>query len=316
MRIHPAFFAFWALACASAPTAAPVPASQAAPAASAAAAAPVPVPPFQPRSFSVKVVGAGRPIVFIPGLACDGSVWDDTVAHLAGKFQAHIVTLSGFAGSAPMDDQPLLPTARTELIEYIQRTHLERPILVGHSLGGFLAYWIAETAPALIGAAIAVDGAPNIGTLLDPTATAEVIRARAEAFARPMATMPRDEFAPAIQMFLGHTMASAVDAARIGAAASKSDPRTVSDAMLFMFATDLRPDLPKIQAPVLLIAADTNGEVPRGPLEASWRAQVDAIPRHEIVFIEHSKHFVMLDQPTAFQQALDRFLAGEISSQR
>ena len=58
-------------------------------------------------------------------------------------------------------------------------------------------------------------------------------------------------------------------------------------------------------------SADTNGAVPREPLEASWRAQVDGIPRHEIVFIEHSKHFVMLYQLSAFQQALDHFLAGK-----
>jgi len=300
MRIHPAFLSLWALACASAPR--PMPA---------AAPAPAPLPVFQARSFTVKVAGAGRPIVFIPGLACDGSVWDETVAHLAGKFQTHVVTLSGFAGRPPLDDQPLLPTVRTELIDYVQRNHLERPILVGHSLGGFLAYWISETAPALIGAAIAVDGAPNIGTLLDPTATPEVIRARAEAFAKPMATLTPEQFGSATRRFLGQSVMSPADAARIGDAASRSDPRTVSSAMLFMFATDLRADLPKIQAPFLLVAADTNGEVPRGPLEASWHAQVDAIPRHEIVFIEHSKHFVMLDQPAGFQQALDRFLVGK-----
>jgi len=304
MRIHPAFSSLWALACASAPAPAPAPMP-------ATAAAPTPAPPFQPRSFTVKVTGAGRPIVFIPGLACDGSVWDETVAHLAGKFQAHVVTLSGFAGSPPLADQPLLPTVRSELIDYVQRNHLERPILVGHSLGGFLAYWISETAPALFAAAIAVDGAPNLGTLLDPTATPEVTRARAEAFAKPMATMTAEQFGFSIRRFLGQSVMSSADAARIGAAASRSDPRTVSNAMLFMFTTDLRGDLAKIQAPVLLIAADTNGEVPRGPLEASWHAQVDAIPRHEIVFIEHSKHFVMLDQPSAFQQALDRFLVDK-----
>jgi pimeloyl-ACP methyl ester carboxylesterase len=295
MRIHATVFfcAFSALACASAPTPAPAP------------------PPFQARSFTVKVTGAGRPIVFIPGLACDGSIWDETVAHLAGKFQAHVVTLSGFAGSAPLDNQPLLPTARAEIIDYVQRNHLDRPILVGHSLGGFLAYWVAETAPGLIGAAIAVDGAPHFGTLVDPTATAEVIRARAEAFAKPMATMTRDQFGLAIQRFLDQSIASPSDAARVGATASRSDPRTVSNAMFFVFTTDLRPDLPKIQAPVLVIAADTDGAIPRGPLEASWHAQVDPIPRHQIVFIEHSKHFVMLDQPSAFQQALDGFLAGK-----
>jgi pimeloyl-ACP methyl ester carboxylesterase len=297
-----AILLFALLACASArmPTATPP-----------AVSAPASLQAFRPTSFTVKVTGAGRPIIFIPGLACDGSVWDATIVHLAGKFETHVITLAGFAGSAPLDGQPLLPTVRTELIEYIRQNHLERPVLVGHSLGGFLTYWISETAPALIGAAVAVDGAPDLGTLLDPTATAEVIRARAEAFAKPMATMPPERFGAAMQSFLNRSVADPANAARIGAAASRSDPRTVSDATMFMFTTDLRRDLGKIQAPVLVIAADTNGEVPRGPLEASWRAQVEAIPRHEIVFVEHSKHFVMLDQPSTFQAALDRFLAGK-----
>src|SRR5262249_44472181 len=155
---------------------------------------------------------------------------------------------------APLDGAPLLPTARAELIEYIQRNHLERPILVGHSLGGFLAYWIAEPAPALIGAAVAVDGAPNLGTLMDPRATSEAIRARAEAFAAPMAAMPPDQFRMAMQGYLGRIVINPADAARLGDAASKSDPRTVSSAMLFLFTTDLRPDLVKIQAPVMVIA--------------------------------------------------------------
>jgi pimeloyl-ACP methyl ester carboxylesterase len=303
MRLPAAILLFSTLACAAAPR--PAPASSPGPAQS------PPAAPFRSRSFTVKVSGAGRPVIFIPGLACDGSVWDATIDHLAGKFQAHVVTLAGFAGSAPLDAAPLLPTAKAELIEYIRQNHLERPILVGHSLGGFLAYWIAETAPALIGGAVAVDGAPNLGALMDPTATSDVIRARAEAFTGPMAAMPPEQFRAAIQGFLGRSIANPTDAARLGTTASRSDPRTVSSAMLFVFTTDLRPDLAKIQAPVLVVAADTNGEVPRGPLEASWRAQIDAIPRHEIVFVDHSKHFVMLDQPAAFQATLDRFLSGK-----
>jgi pimeloyl-ACP methyl ester carboxylesterase len=81
--------------------------------------------------------------------------------------------------------------------------------------------------------------------------------------------------------------------------------------MYFMFQTDLRPEVQKIVAPILAIIADINGEVPRPALEASWRAQIDAIPKHELVVIEHSKHFVMLDQPEAFYAALDKFLASK-----
>jgi len=62
-----------------------------------------PTPPaFQPTSFTVTVSGAGRPVIFIPGLACDGSIWNETVAHLRGKVQAHVVTLAGFVGKPPI----------------------------------------------------------------------------------------------------------------------------------------------------------------------------------------------------------------------
>ena len=98
------------------------------------------------------------------------------------------------------------------------------------------------------------------------------------------------------------------DTARIGATASKSDPKTTADAMVFIFTNDLRPDLAKITVPILVIVADTAGEVPRDRLEAAWRAQVDAVPKHELAVVEHSKHFVMLDQPDAFYAALDKFI--------
>src|SRR5205814_7902084 len=90
----------------------------------------------------------------------------------------------------------------------------------------------------------------------------------------------------------------------------KSDPKTSADAMYFLMQTDLRADLPKIAAPILTIAADTDGQAPRPEVEASWKAQLDPVPHHELIVIEHSKHFVMLDQPEAFYGALDAFLAS------
>src|SRR5205809_1000053 len=71
---------------------------------------------WTPTSFTVKVSGHGRPVIFIPGLTCDGSVWDETVAHLGGKVEAHVLSLAGFGGTPPID-QPLLPTVRDELVQ-------------------------------------------------------------------------------------------------------------------------------------------------------------------------------------------------------
>src|SRR5436309_1665516 len=120
-----------------------------APAASVAAAE------HEPTAFSVEVTGHGRPVIFIPGLGCPGSVWKDTVDHLDG-YQTHVLTLAGFAGN-PRIDGELARQTREQLAHYIRANRLHAPVIVGHSLGGMIAYWLAETDPDLVGATIVVD---------------------------------------------------------------------------------------------------------------------------------------------------------------
>ncbi|TMQ06635.1 MAG: alpha/beta hydrolase [Deltaproteobacteria bacterium] len=253
------------------------------------ASAPPPAPAFHAASFTVKVTGTGRPVIFIPGLACDGGIWDGTLAHLGGKVQAHVVSLAGFAGSPPIG---------------------KPPIIVGHSLGAFLAYWIAETAPDLIGGAVPVDGAPFFPALFDPTATPEKVRPDVEQMAASFAVLPPDAFATRMSRFLGQMISKPEDQQRVGAVAGKSDPKTAGDAIAFVFTTDLRPDLGKIKAPVVLIVSDMKGQMPRDALVSTWNGLIAAIPRHELVVIDDSKHFVMLDQPEAFYAALDKSLSA------
>ena len=263
---------------------------------------------FKPTSFTVEVTGTGRPVIFIPGLTCDGHIWDATVAHLGGKVQAHVISLRGFAGNPPID-QALLPTVRDELIAYIRENHLEKPILVGHSLGGFMTYWVAETAPDAIAGGVAVDGAPFFSALMDPKATVESSHAGAEAMRKQMGGSP-DQFRAGVQAFMSAMMREPAKHQDLIDASAKSDPKTSAEAMYFLMQTDLRPDLGKIKAPILTIAADADGQVPRVAIEATWNAQLASIPSHELLVMEHSKHFVMQDQPEAFYAALDAYLAA------
>jgi pimeloyl-ACP methyl ester carboxylesterase len=272
-----------------------------------AGASTTPAPSFVPTSFDVTVTGHGRPVLFIPGLTCDGHVWDATVAHLGPNIQAHVLSLAGFAGR-PAIGAPLLPTVHDELLEYIRANHLEKPIVVGHSIGGFMTYWLAATAPDLIAGGVAVDGAPFLPGLFDPSATtttAEPIAAQM----RAMVSGSPEQFATAIRASTRGLMREPDKHPEIVDRSVKSDPKVTGDTMYFVMQTDLRTDVAKIQAPILVLAADTDGAAPRTQLEAVWRAQVDSIPHHELVVIEHSKHFVMLDQPDAFYAALDAFLA-------
>jgi pimeloyl-ACP methyl ester carboxylesterase len=262
---------------------------------------------FKPTSFKVEVSGTGRPMIFLPGLTCDGTVWDGTVAHLGGKVRAHVLSLAGFAGTPPID-KALLPTVRDELIEYILRNHLDHPILVGHSLGAFVTFWVAETAPHLVGGGVAVDGAPFFPALMDPKATVASSADKAKGMREQMGGTP-EKFTAGVRAFIGAMVSDADKHSAMIARWVKSDPKTSADAMYFLFQTDLRPDLGKITAPMLVIAADGKGQFPRADLEATWNAEIAEVPHHKLVVIDNAKHFLMLDQPDAFYAALDAFLA-------
>src|SRR5665213_2096633 len=87
------------------------------------------------HSFTVTVTGSGPAVILIPGLMCGGDVWNDTVDHLKGRYTCHVLTLPGFDG-VPRINPPLLSTVRDEIEAYVTDNKLDRPVLVGHSLGG------------------------------------------------------------------------------------------------------------------------------------------------------------------------------------
>ena len=218
---------------------------------------------FKPTTFSVKVTGTGRPVIFIPGLASPGAVWDGTLAHLGDKIQAHVITIAGMAGEPPVATSPLLRTVRDEIIQYGRANHLKHPIVVGHSLGGFMVYWLTATEADLFAGGVAVDGMPFFSGFEDPTMTAAQAEPKAKEFRDTMLQGGAAMFEAGVKMFVSHMVTDPATIEMLSTVSAKSDPATVSNAMYELSTTDLRPLLPKIKAPILVVAADTAGQVPR-----------------------------------------------------
>jgi len=113
-------------------------------------------------SFRVQVTGKGQPIILIPGLSSSGETWDTTVARYQDRFECHVLTLAGFAG-APRAASPeggMLAKVRDEIAEYIHSRKLSKPVVIGHSLGGFIAMDLAARYPDLPGKLVIVDTYP------------------------------------------------------------------------------------------------------------------------------------------------------------
>jgi pimeloyl-ACP methyl ester carboxylesterase len=241
-------------------------------------------------------------VVFIGDLATPGELWDTTLQHLDGQVEAHVVEIAGFAGNAATKG-PLMPKLRDGLAGYLRDHHTKRPILVGHMFGAVIAYWLAMTEPDLVGGVVAVDAPPSIGQgSADPEAEEfrRVIRAADEAKFQRMMT----------RRFRSMTNDSE-RANRLAEKAVRSSPQVIGDAFYDMMTRDLRPQITHIRAPVLVFR--TTGNIPPealGEVEQHYREQLDPIPKHELVLVKDSKHFVMFDAPNAFFSHLDRFLAS------
>jgi len=247
---------------------------------------------FQPVAFSVAVHGHGRPVILIPGLGCPGAVWDGTVVHLAEGYETHVLTLAGFAGQAAIDE-PLSAAVRRDLTRYIRSRRLRAPVIVGHSMGGFIAYWIASYHPELVGPVIVVDAGPALSGDLDQ---AKALRAR---FRRAEDA----EFADAMRAAFAAMTSVPKQMAGVIEAATRSDRRAIGDAVYEMAATDLSDRVGDITAPVLVIAADSG-------FQGRIRAQIEPIRDHQMIVLPHARHFVMYDDPEGFYRAIDKFLGS------
>jgi len=61
---------------------------------------------------------------------------------------------------------------RDALLRYVRDEYLTNPVLIGYSVGGFLALSMAATAPDLFAAVVSVDGLPFLPAVYDPAMTA------------------------------------------------------------------------------------------------------------------------------------------------
>jgi pimeloyl-ACP methyl ester carboxylesterase len=261
-------------------------------------------------SFKVEVTGRGEPMILIPGLASSGEVWESTVARYKANYECHVLTLAGFAGQSAVK-APFLEKVRNDLAAYIVEKKLKKPTIVGHSLGGFMALWLASVEPDLAGRLVIVDSLPFLGAINNPNATPETTKPQAEAMRKAVTAVQTEEQRRKTQTMYLQAMIS--DPAKVALALEwgvKSDPETVAQAMYEMYTIDLRPTLPRIKSPTLVVGTWIAYQqyATRAAVEKTFRDQYANLPRYRFVMSEAGKHFVMYDDPKLLFSEMDAFL--------
>ncbi|HWA91502.1 MAG TPA: alpha/beta hydrolase [Rhizomicrobium sp.] len=260
--------------------------------------------------FSDQIVGAGPDLVFIPGLASSRDTWKATAQRLTAHYRLHLIQLAGFAGEPARSNATgdvVVPAAEA-IDAYLVEQHLTPAIVIGHSLGGTIALYLAEHHGDHLKKAMLVDTLPFFGTLMGgPTATAESMKPKAD-----LVRAAKEPMSPAQYDQMLKSMATAPgDIATIRIWGAASDKTVVARAMADDMTLDLRPDLAEITTPVTLLHPDYGAlGTPPGMMDQMYKAAYAASPGVKVVEIAPSLHFIMLDQPAKFDAALDAFLAG------
>ena len=261
----------------------------------------------------------GRPVVLIPGLASGAWVWQDLIRRLMDESKGgrkdertlYVVTLPGFDGR-PAPAGASFAAARAALVELVHARRLERPILIGHSMGGALALAVAQDLPGAVAGVISIDGLPVFpGTEDLPLAQrpqlAAGIRARMDA-AAPAAYAEQQR-----QYMRTQGVVDMGKADDLAALALRSDRAAVGSYMAEVFALDLRPALPKIAAPVLVLVPyfepDASQDGVTSALKVEhYRRLMAGTPKLEVTPVANARHFLMIDQPDALADAVRRFI--------
>ncbi len=90
--------------------------------------------------------GEGEPVVLIHGLGSWWRVWQPVIDRIAGEREVIALDLPGFGDSPPLpDDTPPTPEALSDAVAaFVGELGLDRPLLVGNSLGGWIALELAK----------------------------------------------------------------------------------------------------------------------------------------------------------------------------
>lgn len=272
--------------------------------------------PFSSDRIVVRAQGSGPDVILIPGLASTGDVWARTAARLDDRYRVHLVSIRGFGDvpSGANGDGALVTPVASELRRYIATQRLQRPAVIGHSMGGLVALRAAadtgrDRRGPQIGRIMVVDATPFFPSLISPGATVGDVEPLAQIAYQALLFLG-DEALRRQGTLLGEQLGGASDGIFSSVGWQGGDRHVLAQGLYEVMTTDLRNRLPDVSAPVTVVYGwSADDRSPRAHIDRLFQfAYRNLRTPAQFERIEGAEHMVMIDQPTRFLAAVNRFL--------
>jgi uncharacterized protein (DUF885 family)/pimeloyl-ACP methyl ester carboxylesterase len=245
-----------------------------------------------------EVRGSGDPaLVFVHCWACDRHFWDGQVDRFAKDHEVVTLDLAGHGESGRGRTRWTIEAFGEDVRAVVEKLGLRRVVLIGHSLGGPVILEAARRLPGRVVGLIPVDTLLNVEQQEKPDEIA--------AFLAPF----RKDFRAASEAFIREWMFTPQSDPRLIEAVVASAHRTPPEIAVAILETawsyDARPAFRTVGVPIVAVNAD---KFPTA-LEVNRRYA----PQYEALIQKGMGHYLMLEDPDAFNRLLDEAL-GRITS--
>lgn len=252
--------------------------------------------------FEVSKTGKGKQaIIFIPGFASSGAVWDETKAVFEKDFTCYTLTMAGFAGVKPQPN-PSFENWKNEIANYIKNNKIEKPILIGHSMGGGLALAIAADYPDLIGKIVIVDALPCLAALSDPSFKSKENN-DCSAMVAQMTAMNETQFYDMQKQMMPRLLEDKAKLETVVDWSVKSDRVTFAQMYCDFFNIDLREKIATIKCPSLILLESYFIN-----LKPAIEGQYKNLKPANFQYANKGMHFIMYDDKDWYLGQLNNFL--------
>jgi 3-oxoadipate enol-lactonase len=253
-----------------------------------------------PVAIAYDIAGNGPLVVFLHGIGGNRTNWEGQMEYFGAEFCAVAWDARGYGAS---DDPPRtwqFGDYADDLVRLLDDLDAERAHLVGLSMGGMILQDFYGRYPHRVATLALVDTSAGFGSV-SKEVRRDFLARRLEPLERGLT--PAD-IAPEVVEVLVAKSASPAARQRMRASMEALRVEPYKQALHAIMTTDFRALLPRIKVPTLVIVGEEDVVTP--PSDAEFLAK--NIPDVAVVTIPGTGHLTNIEQPEAFNAALERLL--------
>jgi pimeloyl-ACP methyl ester carboxylesterase len=251
-----------------------------------------------------EVYGRGRPVILLHGWLGSWGLWQETMTFLGQYYRTYALDFWGFGESGRKLSTYQVNDFILMVDQFMEKLGILSAPLVGHSMGGTVSLSVAYRFPERVQKVVVI-GSPIHGSSLAPLLKLAgypsvawlaftcfpIFRLLMKGYSRLICRDPR------FPAMMDHDL-------------TKTTVESFMTSIATLRRTDLRPNLNKIQVPVMGMYGDKDIIVhPK-----QWQPLLEGVPHARIDRYANAGHFIMMDEPKCCMDALKNFLDTPLPS--